>query len=65
MITAAATVNLRSPFCEVRPTYLSLLLLVEAWLDARRGRNALYSMDERTLHDIGLSSADAESVGRT
>lgn len=64
MVTATAAINLRSPAPAhvVRPTVLSLLLRVEAWLDARNGRNALYSLDERALHDIGLSSADVDGI---
>jgi uncharacterized protein YjiS (DUF1127 family) len=67
MVTATATVNLRSfaPSHQARPTFLSLLLRLEAWLDNRAGRNALYSMDERALHDIGLTSADVEGFDRT
>jgi uncharacterized protein YjiS (DUF1127 family) len=34
------------------------LLLVEAWLDARESRRALYELDERALADIGLTQAD-------
>jgi uncharacterized protein YjiS (DUF1127 family) len=65
MVTATATVNLRSVPSLKAPNLLSLLLRFEAWLDARAGRNALYSMDERALHDIGLTSADVESFDRT
>ena len=65
MTTAIATVNLRSTHSRTAPTLLSLLLRVEAWLDARAGRNALYSLDERTLHDIGLTSADIGRVEPT
>lgn len=67
MVTATATVNLRSfaPASKSRPSLLSLLLRLEAWLDARAGRNALYSMDERALHDIGLTSADVDGADRT
>jgi uncharacterized protein YjiS (DUF1127 family) len=65
MTTATATVNLRSIHPRTAPTLLSLLLRLEAWLDARAGRNALYSMDERALHDIGLTSADVDGFDRT
>ena len=66
MITATATVNLRSMTqTPARDTFLSLVLRLEAWLDGRAGRNALYTMDERALHDIGLSSADVDSFDRT
>jgi uncharacterized protein YjiS (DUF1127 family) len=38
--------------------FLRLLLRLEAWLDARESRKALYRMDERALADIGLTQAD-------
>ena len=37
---------------------LRLVLRVEAWLDARASRRALYRMDGRALADIGLTEAD-------
>jgi len=39
---------------------MSLLLKVEAWLDARENRRVLYSLDDRTLHDIGLTRDDVD-----
>ena len=39
---------------------MSLLLRVEAWLDARKSRRALYDLDDRTLHDIGLTRDDVD-----
>jgi len=41
---------------------LKLLLALEAWLDARASRRALYRMDDHALADIGLSRADVEGV---
>jgi uncharacterized protein YjiS (DUF1127 family) len=38
--------------------FMHHLLLVEAWLDARESRRALYELDERALADIGLTQAD-------
>ena len=67
MVTATATGNLRSfaPSRKAQPTFLSWLLRFEAWLDNRAGRNTLYTMDERALHDIGLTSADVDNFDRT
>jgi uncharacterized protein YjiS (DUF1127 family) len=67
MITATAPGNLRSfaPAHRTLPSLLPLLLRLEAWLDRRASRNALYSLDERALHDIGLTSADMGGVDRT
>ena len=73
MVTATATVNLRtlapktvaSKTLDRKPLFLSLLLRLEAWLDRRASREALYSLDERALHDIGLTSADVEGPDRT
>jgi uncharacterized protein YjiS (DUF1127 family) len=67
MVTATATVNLRSyaPTRKALPRFLPLLLRVEAWLDRRASRNALYGLDERGLHDIGLTSADVDDFDRT
>ena len=39
---------------------MSLLLKVEAWLDARANRRVLYSLDDRTLADIGLTRDDVD-----
>ncbi|WP_210496791.1 DUF1127 domain-containing protein [Microvirga antarctica] len=66
MVTATATVNLRTSAITRRaqPWHLTLLLRIESWLDRRAGRNALYTMDERGLHDIGLTSADVIGADR-
>jgi uncharacterized protein YjiS (DUF1127 family) len=45
-----------------RITLLPLLLKLEAWLDRRASRRALYRMDDHALADIGLSRADVEHV---
>ena len=37
---------------------LQLLLHLEAWLDRRRSRRALYGMTDHALKDIGLTEAD-------
>ncbi len=37
---------------------LQLLLRLEAWLDRRRSRRALYGMTDHALKDIGLTEAD-------
>ena len=37
---------------------LQLLLRLEAWLDRRRSRRALYGMTDHALKDIGLTKAD-------
>ena len=37
---------------------MSLLLKVEAWLDARANRRVLYGLDDRALADIGLTRDD-------
>ena len=42
--------------------FMRHLLLVEAWLDARESRRALYELDERALADIGLTQADLGRV---
>jgi uncharacterized protein YjiS (DUF1127 family) len=42
--------------------FLRHLLLVEAWLDARESRRALYRLDDRALADIGLTQADLGSA---
>ena len=43
-----------------RSRLLSLLLRIEAWLDTRAGRRALYRLDDRALADIGLTRADLD-----
>jgi uncharacterized protein YjiS (DUF1127 family) len=35
-----------------------------AWNNARKTRNALYSLSNRELDDIGLCRADIETIGR-
>jgi uncharacterized protein YjiS (DUF1127 family) len=67
MSLAAATEDLRH--FTSRPAadgwLLRHLLLVEAWLDDRESRRALYRLDDRALADIGLTQADlgrAETV---
>ena len=42
---------------------LDLLLRYEAWLDARANRRVLYSLDDRTLADIGLTRDDVDRFG--
>jgi uncharacterized protein YjiS (DUF1127 family) len=63
MTQRTTTVNLCLPQAKppVSGAILRFLLRVEAWLDARASRRALYRMDERALADIGLTNAD---VGR-
>jgi uncharacterized protein YjiS (DUF1127 family) len=39
---------------------LRRLLRLEAWLDERASRRALYAMNDRDLADLGLSRADLE-----
>ena len=60
MSTAVATVDLCHLTSKPRMSgwLMSHLLQVEAWLDARESRQALYRMDERALADIGLTPAD-------
>ena len=38
---------------------------LQHWLDVRDTRNALYSLTDRELNDIGLSRADIERVARS
>ena len=60
MATVAAAENLC--YQETAPRgsgqWFRLLLRLEAKLDARAGRRALYRMDERALADIGLTRSD-------
>ncbi len=60
MAIGTATVKLGHPVWSRRHPgeFLRLLLRLEAWLDARESRKALYRMDERALADIGLTQAD-------
>jgi uncharacterized protein YjiS (DUF1127 family) len=61
---AVATEDLRHFTSRPAPGgwFLRHLLLVEAWLDARESRLALYRLDDRALADIGLTQADLERV---
>jgi len=47
-----------------RIAWLQLLLKVEALLDDRASRRALYRLDEAALADLGLSKADMERIAR-
>jgi uncharacterized protein YjiS (DUF1127 family) len=58
MSLATAVDELRHLSSATRVSLLRCLLRVDAWLDARASRRALYQMDERTLADIGLSHPD-------
>jgi uncharacterized protein YjiS (DUF1127 family) len=64
MAIGIATVNLGSHAAPARRSGrgLQLLLALEAWLDARASRRALYRMDDHALADIGLSRADVEGA---
>ncbi|HZH09560.1 MAG TPA: DUF1127 domain-containing protein [Microvirga sp.] len=42
--------------------WLQLLMKMEAWLDDRASRRALYRLDEAGLADLGLSKADVERI---
>lgn len=55
-----ATVNLRQYKVETPRVgrLMGVLIRLEAWLDRRASRRALYRLDERTLADIGLTEAD-------
>jgi uncharacterized protein YjiS (DUF1127 family) len=44
------------------PNWLQLLMRVEAWLDDRASRRALYALDEAALADLALSQADVERL---
>lgn len=37
---------------------------IEAYLDTRRQRKELLSLDDQMLHDIGLNRAEAEQIAR-
>ncbi|NIX75732.1 DUF1127 domain-containing protein [Microvirga terricola] len=45
--------------------WLELLMKVEAWLDDRASRRALYRLDEAALADLALSQADVERINKT
>jgi uncharacterized protein YjiS (DUF1127 family) len=45
-------------------TWLKLLIQVEAWLDDRTSRRALYRLDDAALADLALSKADVERINR-
>ena len=64
MTIGIAAVNLGSKAAPSRRsgTLLPLLLKVEAWLDRRASRRALYRLDDRALADIGLSRADVDGI---
>lgn len=38
---------------------------LQTWLDVRDTRNALYSLTDRELNDIGLTRGDIERVARS
>jgi uncharacterized protein YjiS (DUF1127 family) len=42
--------------------WMQLLLRVEAWLDERTSRRALYGLDDAALADLGLSRTDVERI---
>ena len=49
----------------MRERLLSALLLAEAWVERHRQRRTLLELDDRMLHDLGLSSADVQAeVGK-
>jgi len=56
-ITVAELRHLASP-AATRALLVRQLLRVDAWLDARASRRALYGVDARTLADLGLSHPD-------
>ena len=60
MAIGTATVNLghHAVRRDRQGEFLRVLLRLEAWLDARASRKALYRLDERGLADIGLTEAD-------
>ncbi len=60
MAFAAATGEFRhaTPASAGSGRPLQLLLRLEAWLDRRRSRRALYGMTDHALKDIGLTEAD-------
>ena len=62
MTIGTATANLRHSFTlpASRGGFLGVLLRLEAWLDARASRRALYGLDDRALADIGLSRSDID-----
>lgn len=62
MFASPAIVGL--PFSSPRRSsrVLSLLLQLEAWLEARSSARALYALDDRALSDLGLSRSDVERV---
>jgi uncharacterized protein YjiS (DUF1127 family) len=64
MAFGTATINLGSTALQPRRAdrLLRLLLTVEAWLDRRASRRALYRMDDHALADIGLSRADVDGI---
>jgi uncharacterized protein YjiS (DUF1127 family) len=66
MTIATATANLchSDESHRGRQGFLGLLLQLEAWLDARASRRALYRLDDRALADIGLSRADIDGGDR-
>ncbi len=45
-----------------RTDWLQLLLTLEAWLDDRASRRALYDLDSAALADLGLSQADVDRI---
>ncbi|WP_299153235.1 DUF1127 domain-containing protein [uncultured Tateyamaria sp.] len=49
---------------QVRGYFSQLVAQVVAWNDARVTRNALLSLTDRELDDIGLSRADIEDVAQ-
>ncbi len=56
--TAAGNLRRTASGTAPRPGLLPLLLRLEAWLDRRRTRRALYGLTEHGLKDIGLTEAD-------
>lgn len=62
MAAALPVENLVSAHAPHRTDWLKLLMRVEAWLDDRASRRALYALDEAALADLALSQADVERI---
>lgn len=54
-----AAVPRRVTTAALRAWLLSRLTAIDLWLEHRRGRRALLSLNDAALKDIGLSRADA------
>ncbi|HEU6442133.1 MAG TPA: DUF1127 domain-containing protein [Microvirga sp.] len=64
MATALSVENLSTNAARSsnRFDWLQFLLTLEAWLDDRASRRALYSLDGAALADLGLSPADVDRI---